>query len=107
MCSARSACAPGSNRWIGAPGDMVVALGAGNAVQWVPVHSLADCFGEDRPPTASALFPRMRQPNAAVQLDGPQNTLEYAFDVSPGVFSFQTFPFHSATIETFEESPPG
>lgn len=93
--------------WIGTPGDRVVALGAGNAAQRVPVHSLADCFGEDRPPTAAALLPRMRQPSAAVQLDGPQNTLESALGISPGVFSRQTLPFHSATSETLEESPPG
>jgi hypothetical protein len=91
----------------GTPGDRAVALGAGNAAQRVPVHSLADCFGEDRPPTAAALSPRMRQPTAAVQLDGPQNTLESALGISPGVFSRQTFPFHSATSETLEESPPG
>ena len=93
--------------WIGTPGGTVVGLGAGNAAQRVPVHSLADCFGEDRPPTAAALLPRMRQPSAAVQLDGPHDRFEAAFEGSPGVFSRQTFPFHSATSETLEESPPG
>ena len=75
-----------------------MALGAGKAAQRVPVHSLADSIGGEG--LLAAWFPRMRQPRAAVQLDGPQNTLEYVFDVSSGVFLAQTFPFHSATTET-------